>query len=102
MVDVLDLDRLVVLGRQVQGPRLQAQVDVLADQDHPALGLGAGEAEGGVQDPVVGLARAEDLAGVDAGQSSSVITRNLPRAGPSSGIQSCSMLCVGELVELRG
>ena len=64
---VLDLDRLVVLGEDVQGPRLEAEVDVLGDQDHLVVrSCRAGEAQDRVEDAVVRLAGAEDLAGVDA------------------------------------
>ncbi len=97
--EVLDLDRLVVLGRQVEGARLEAEVDVLADQDHPLVGRGAGEAQGGVQDAVVGLAGAEDLAGVDpavlVGEDAELAVRRTVERDPL-----VEHVVVGQLVEL--
>ena len=65
VVDVLDADRLVVLGGQRHRARLDPEVDVLRDQDHLPRRLALRERQGGVQDAVVVLLRAEQLDRVD-------------------------------------
>ena len=52
-IDVGDGDPLVVLGRELESARLEPQVDVLRDQDHPAVGLPRLEVERRGEDPVV-------------------------------------------------
>lgn len=64
VLDVVDADRLVVLGAEAEGPRLDPEVHVLGDQHHLAPGLALGEGEGGVEDPVVVLGAAEEAPGV--------------------------------------
>src|SRR4029077_5873081 len=68
-------------------------------QDHPLVGGRARQAEDGVEDAVVGLAGAEDLAGVDTavlvGQDAELAVRRAVERDPL-----VQHVVVGELVEL--
>ena len=58
---------LVILGQQPERVGLDAQVDVLADQDGLALGLGLLDAEGQRKDAVIHRVRVEDRVAVPGG-----------------------------------
>ena len=60
LLDVADLDRLVVLGEQVERPCLEPQVDVLGDEDDAAAGLRLAQPQRGAEDAVVVGVAAED------------------------------------------